>query len=192
MGVEDGDADIEGELGTRDILADIKADEVVVLGVAEADTEADKLVALSVTDADTEPDSTVELELANIESEASGLVALAIMDAETEAERIVPDGLTGTDADGDNEVAENVDVPVELPELLITTILYTASLSVPPHASAGFPAHGVVHWLGSLGETGTLSVGSPLPQKPVVGKSSAKGFAEGDACFLSTHTYFQL
>ena len=67
---------------------------------------------------------------------------------------------------------ESVEETKALLELLGARMLYTASLSVPPHASAGFPAHGVLHCAGSLVLTGMLSVGSPSPQKPIFGKIS--------------------
>ena len=83
------------------------------------------------------------------------------------------------DGDDDTAVVEELSVVVgideitlsefneetkALLELLVATRLYTASRLVPPHASAGFPAHGVSHCAGSLGLTGMLSVGSPSPQ----------------------------
>ena len=85
---------------------------------------------------------------------------------------------------------ELVEETKALLELLEATMLYTASRSVPPHASVGFPAHGVLHCAGSLGLTGMLSSGSPSPQKPCVGNVSVEILAREDRS--PTYIHFRL
>ena len=80
-----------------------------------------------------------------------------------------------------------VDAANEVLEVLIASRTYTASRSVPPHVSCAFPAHGVTHWFGSLGLTGTLSGGSVLPQKPIVDRASETDL-KVRASLVSTYT----
>ncbi len=113
---------------------------------------------------------------------------LALPVAEIDAE------LDDSDEDGESEKDEPA--PVETTEGLVEltgeTKLYTPSLSLRPHASVAFPAHGVVHWSGSLEVTGTLSEGSPSMQKPIVGKRLAIGFAGRGSFVVSTYKDYQL